>query len=359
MDLLREVEHLIASGRLVEASEALNRHVEKCGTSWQVAFYMALLSAYSGDEGLALQQYNLCLEMNPSLKHVHYVQALLKQQKNYFLIQFLQTVWAEYKKIRQADSMIISYPKCGRTWLRLLISRVLDEKFSLNVNEKDALELEMYPDFNDRIPRIVFTHDDHPHWIRHESISSDKSAYLGKNVIFLMRDPRDVVVSYYFQYTLRGDKKNAHDFDFDKTIDEFAFHNIGGIPSIVKFYNAWCENGLNPNHVLFLSYEDLHAKTSESLHLALNHLGIAEVENAYIDNAVNFCQFEKMRSYEESNKFNYRLSTREGADPNAYKTRRGKIGGFRDYLSEETIDKINNYLRRYLSDKLSIYKQAA
>jgi len=60
---------------------------------------------------------------------------------------------------------------------------------------------------------LFFSHDDNPHWKPFATINADKTIYKGKKVVFLIRDPRDVLVSCFFQYTLRGDHKIANDPD--------------------------------------------------------------------------------------------------------------------------------------------------
>ena len=62
-----------------------------------------------------------------------------------------------------------------------------------------------------------------------------------------MRDPRDVLVSYYFQYTRRERvSERANDAQFDGTISDFIRQDIGALKSIVAFYNIWIRNRTVP-----------------------------------------------------------------------------------------------------------------
>jgi len=356
-NLLLIAERQIVSGDLAAASTALSQYEAHFGGDWRSVFLRSIIAAMLGNDSAALTLRNTSIKMKPELKHFSFGDALLKQQGLHTLVDSLKTTWANYREIAAADTLVISYPKCGRTWLRLLLSRVFSEHYNLAVSGPDTLELEKFPLMNEAIPRVQFSHDDNPHWILCEQISVGKDAYCNKNIVFLVRDPRDVVVSYYFQYTKRGDRILANDRDFTGSIDDFAFHDIGGIPSVVKFYNAWCEAAPRSANVLFIRYEDLHSHPASVLQSVLRHLGQRGVRDDCLASAVKFCEFDKMREYELTNKFqNRRLFSDKNADPEGFKTRRGKVGGYRQYLSDKTLSKINAYIQENLTEQLACYK---
>ncbi len=60
-----------------------------------------------------------------------------------------------------------------------------------------------------------------------------------------MRDPRDVVVSNYFQFVKRGDGERIGDA-FAGSLSEFLHHDRGSLKSIVTFYNVWARNRAVP-----------------------------------------------------------------------------------------------------------------
>ena len=318
---------------------------------------MAIVSAELGDTDLAAQFYHNCIVLHQDLANFRFADSLLRQRQQYTEASSMKSLWANYHKIRHADALIISYPKCGRTWLRLQLSKALIESFNLDVTDTVTLEIERFPEFDSSIPRIEFSHDDNPHWKTTQDVVSDKSAYRDKKVILLIRDPRDVVVSYYFQYTKRGDKELANDARFAGSVDEFAFHEIGGLANIVRFYNAWCAAAETMPGVMFVRYEDMHCRPLETLRAITSHIGLANLDEAHLQTAVDYCEFEKMRRYEETNKFkNKRLYNDQPSDPEAFKTRKGVVGGYREYLSAETIQRIDAYLADNLSDQLSFYQ---
>jgi hypothetical protein len=58
------------------------------------------------------------------------------------------------------DAYVISYPKCGRTWLRLMLGRTFASHFGLD--DVPLLETKTFAKRQSGIPRLQFTHDDDP-----------------------------------------------------------------------------------------------------------------------------------------------------------------------------------------------------
>jgi hypothetical protein len=66
-------------------------------------------------------------------------------------------------------------------------------------------------------------------------------------------------------------------------------------------------------------------------------LGESFEESAY-DEAIEFASFERLQQKEVADFFgNQRLQPRDPANPDSFKVRRGKVGGYRDYLDDEGI----------------------
>ena len=357
MSSLKDAVADISAGRFAAALEKLERIISQGDSSWRPQLLMAIVSAELGDAALAAQFYSTCIALNQDLANFRFEDGLLKQVGKYTESSAMKMLWHNYHKITEADALIISYPKCGRTWLRMQLSKALTESFRLDLTDTVTLEVERFPEFDGGIPRIEFSHDDNPHWKLTQDVVTDKAAYRDKTVILLLRDPRDVIVSYYFQYTKRGDKKIANDVNFAGSVDDFAFHKIGGLANIVRFYNVWCAAAKTMPGVMLVRYEDMHSRPLDTLRAIIDHIGLSNIGDAHLQTAVDYCEFDKMRRYEETNKFkNARLYNDQSSDPEALKTRKGVIGGYREYLSDESVRRINAYLADNLSEQLWFYK---
>jgi hypothetical protein len=244
---------------------------------------------------------------------------------------------------RRIRTYVISYPKSGRTWLRTLLGKVLQEHFELDLEDPSLLlEIDKLCQLDGRIPCIRLTHDDRPHFKRPEDLSTDKTRYRRSKVIFLVRDPRDIVVSNYFEYIKRGAKYNAADPEYQEDLSSYLHYEIGSLETLIRFYNIWGQNRHVPLGFLLVSYEDLHRNTAKELRRVLDFLGLDEVRDEVVDQAVEFGRFDNMHRLETQGVIqSFRLRPGDANDPESYKTRRGKVGGYVDYLDSDDIDCLN------------------
>jgi hypothetical protein len=107
-----------------------------------------------------------------------------------------------------------------------------------------------------------------------------------------------------------------------------------GIGQIVETMNDWLrELGHRPN-VTLLRYEDLIAAPNEQFRRALTAVGEGRIAEPHFVRALQFSRFGNMKKLEAAGAFDSKiLQTRDAADPESANVRRGKIGGFKDYLS--------------------------
>lgn len=269
--------------------------------------------------------------------------------------------WYEHNS---ADAYLISFPKCGRTWLRLMMGRALQQQFDLshpNLQEK-MLSLTSLAQLHPNIPKVLITHDDNPHWKKPEELETSKKQYKNAKVIFLVRDPRDVLVSTYFEQKKRvsfwadaykKDKTLQKYQDrikpYEGNISDFIYEDAGGLKTILNYYNIWERNRQIPKDFLLVRYEDLHENPHGELRRVLEFLEVQYREEV-ISEAVNYSAFDKMRKMEKKGKADPKLKPANPKDEESYKTRKGKVGGFWEYLNEEEIAYINRLIDDTLSD---------
>jgi hypothetical protein len=188
-------------------------------------------------------------------------------------------------------------------------------------------------------PRVRVTHDDDPHWKTPRGLDRRKRRYRGKRVVFLVRDPRDVVVSMYFE---RSRRERA----YDGSLSSFLHERRGSLDTILAYYNVWARSRAIPSEFLVVRYEDLRRDTERELARLLAFLGVSGVSEATLRDAAAFASFESMRKMESSGSLDSgRLRPRDATDPESFKTRRGKVGGFVDYLTPEEIADVERRIR--------------
>ena len=247
---------------------------------------------------------------------------------------------------RRTEVYLLSYPKAGRTWLRLLIGKALVDELSLD--GANPMELSDLHRHSALVPRMRVTHDDDPQLKRPDEVERDKGRYAGKSVVFLVRNPRDVVISYYFQASKRRDR-------FAGTPSEFLRHPVGSLDTILTYYNVWADSRAVPARFCLVRYEDLHRDAAGQLERVLAALGRAP-RREVLDAAVEYARFDNMRALEKKNAFgSARLRPGDQADPESFKTRKGKVGGYREYLTAGDIDWMNARIRERLSPTYAEY----
>ncbi|MFW5680264.1 MAG: sulfotransferase domain-containing protein [Pseudomonadota bacterium] len=238
------------------------------------------------------------------------------------------------------DAYVLSYPKCGRTWLRLMLGHTFRTHFGLD--DVPLLETKTFAKRQPGIPRLQFTHDDDPFLRPVDRLQQDKRRYRDRSVIFLVRDPRDVVVSFYFQMLKR-------DRIIEGSLGEFVFAERGGLPSIIAFYNIWARNMNVPRAFLLLRYEDMHARPAAELRRVVDFLGLAGIDDAVLAETARFASFDAMQRMErEGTAGSFRLTPGDPNDIESFKVRRGVVGGYLDYLSAAEIARAEALLADHL-----------
>lgn len=213
---------------------------------------------------------------------------------------------------------VVSFPKSGRTWLRVMLD---DLKLGAN-----------------------YTHDGSGHsMVGHvEELQPASEVFAGKTVVFLYRDPRDTVVSGYFQASKRVNT-------YAGTLSNFVRDPRHGIEKIVRFNMEWLERGPTLCKFMPVTYEELRADTAGTLARIVAFVG-AERDAEAIRATVEEASFERMKEKEASgelaDRYGKALLPADSADPHSYKVREGLIGGFRKHLGDDDIAYCDEILQR-------------
>jgi hypothetical protein len=233
------------------------------------------------------------------------------------------------------DALVVSIPKSGRTWLRTFLSAY----FCALYEYPFSLDLTKYQD--PRIPRVIYSHDLFEHRTKGRWWDRARGKYLipagelrRTQIILLVRDPRDAFVSHYVQLT--RPTADAPDELKRKQVREMLRDRLLGIGQIIRTMNDWLvEFGDRPN-VTLVRYEDLRSRPAEYFGRVLVAIGEQRVPQEHLDAALRFCEFSNMKKLEAAGSFDSKiLQPRDMNDPESFNVRRGKVGGYREYLSPD------------------------
>jgi sulfotransferase family protein len=238
-------------------------------------------------------------------------------------------------ELRGGDAIVVSIPKSGRTWLRTFLSAY----FCARYEHPFSLDLTKYRD--PRIPQVIYSHDLFEHRTKGRWWDRARGKYLipaneirRTRIILLARDPRDAFVSHYVQLT--RPTADAPDEVKTKTAGEMLRDPLLGIGQIVRTMNDWLvEFGDRPN-VTLVRYEDLRSRPAEHFGRVLAAMGEQKVSQEHLNAALRFSEFSNMKKLEAAGAFDSKiLQPRDMNDLESFNVRRGKVGGYREYLSTD------------------------
>lgn len=260
----------------------------------------------------------------------------------------------EHNKLQQAGFVFVTCPKSGRTWLRIMLSRILQKRHGLPgsaILGSSAFN-RSYP----FLPNVFFTHDSY--LSAYTGNRDSKKDYYGKRIILLVRDPRDIAVSSYFQWKYRMDrqKKAIHAPQFegrDLSVYEYSIHPQGSLSRTIQLMNSWNNAIPRPDDFLLVRYEDMRKEPHAWLSRIAGFIGL-EPAPEEIDDAVEFASIEQMKKMERNQAFgsgSRRFGSGTQSTGDAYKVRRGKVGGYRDYFTQEQLAEIDELVRSTLASE--------
>jgi hypothetical protein len=231
------------------------------------------------------------------------------------------------------DTFIISLPKSGRTWHRLMagyyLTRILGEspQHSLKLDELCRAA---------GIPAVAYSHNATSFTDKlppQSGVVASPIEWQNKNVLLLVRDNRDVLVSAYFHCRYR-------ERSFDGTISEYIRNPFVGIVKLLTALNRWQRTLHLAKNFTVISYEEMRADPVAALDKTMRFLGLQSLDLNLLLEAVEFTRIENLQKLEQSNFFRSVEMQNKSNDPRARKVREGKVGGFREHLSQDDLDYI-------------------
>jgi hypothetical protein len=238
-------------------------------------------------------------------------------------------------RVSRAQALIVSFPKSGRTWLRLMLGKALCTRFGMP--DWKALAID---ELSSRagLLRTYVTHDGAAieDGYTYRQLPVGKQRYAKRRIVLMTRDPKDVLVSSYFHATRRARLYSGN-------ISTFVRDDRYGARKLVRFHQIWSEHAHVPAAFMLVRYEDLKTRPEAVLTGVLEYIGLPTMDQDILGQAVRFASFSNMRTLEQSGRFSEAvLRPRQIDDEESYKVRRGIVGGYRAYLGEDEVRYVND-----------------
>ncbi len=158
-----------------------------------------------------------------------------------------------------------------------------------------------------------------------------------KKIIYVVRDGRDAIVSYYNMLKNRN---------VNVSLDEIVLYkNKKYMPTMWhEHVQEWLENPYNADMIL-VKYEDLLSNSIDELKKICNFI-YRKYDNDFLSMLSNNCSFESMRRKEESFLWDKATDWKK----NAFFVRKGKQGGYKEemplYLQNKFVELAGDTLKQ-------------
>jgi len=261
----------------------------------------------------------------------------------------------ELAKAHNANFLIIGHPKSGNTWLKVMISRLYQLRYDLP--ESKLINTDEFARKIPEIPRLAATNG----YYSYEgevgkllAAGAPDNPLRHKPVLFLARNPIDIAVSWFHQFTKRQSraKQELINHWVENPIDrntvqmwEFVRHSDIGLPSLIEYQNTWARNVQDLEHGMLVKYEELRTEPVPTLHKIIQLMG-ENFSEEEIRAAVEWGSFDNLQKLETKGTFSQGgMKLVNADDPSTYKVRRGKVGGYRDDFDPQQVAELEALVR--------------
>jgi estrone sulfotransferase len=194
-------------------------------------------------------------------------------------------------------------------------------------------------------PRLLATHM--PMSLLPESIARH-----GCRIVYICREPKDAFVSlWHFLKRIHG---GPGDDDFlESTFNRFCEGSVPYGPFWIHCLEYWKESVARPDRILFLKYEDMMSDPMRYIKKLALFLDVPftgkEEEDGVPEQVVRLCSFETLSGLEGNSAGNLKLCPTPNTvfEKSAF-FRRGKVGDWVNYMSEEMGRKLDSIMEEKL-----------
>ncbi len=191
------------------------------------------------------------------------------------------------------DAFLVSYPKSGNTWLKFMLTHLLSGREADFDNPARVIaEVGSHRSAPSVLPgggRLIKSHEPYS--------GPQKRSY--HRAIYLIRDGRDVAVSYYYTLIRRG----LFQGDFGPFLELFLAGGVDGYGPWHEHVESWLDSPLRQRgSLLVLRYEDVLAEPVDRLSEAMEFVGVP-VDQARAEETVRAYSADRMRERERASEF--------------------------------------------------------
>lgn len=186
-----------------------------------------------------------------------------------------------YSKPGKRDFILTSFPKSGNTWISFIIANI----YNLSAGKYQEIDFHNIHEINPELglePKKDRVFKEFPQvFLSHQKYNKNFH-----NVILMIRDPWDVLYSYY--HYLKGERKK------DISLPEVISHKTYGIHALVEHNESYFKKCRN---LLILTYERMQKNPLKQIKALMDFMSIKLDESILLE-SIRKSDFNSMREVE-------------------------------------------------------------
>jgi hypothetical protein len=226
------------------------------------------------------------------------------------------------------DTFLVSYPKSGNTWTRFLVANLIRKDEPVTFENIERIVPDTVKNTRRQLakiprPRIVKSHEYFDPRYR--------------KVIYIVRDPRDVVVSYYYFHLKTRVIEDG--YPMGRYVARFIAGEVDAYASWHDNVTSWLATREHSSSFLLLRYEDMMQRPVDELSRIAAFLGISRTADE-LSRAVERSSADRMRELEEK-QADVWVNTKKTRKDIPF-VRTAKTGGWKQSLSVNLAQEIES-----------------